>query len=628
VTTDKPGFWSFLRRAYATADPRSLGLLRLALGWLLFVDLARRAPDVVMHYTNDGWLTNHYALFRPMSNRLLSPHLAFSTPGEVFGLLLLQLVVYFLFMIGFRTKLMHALSALLLVGINSRNITVENGGYVVLTLLTVWTLFLPLGRRFSVDALLASLRERREGTAAALNDRSSPRLDDRPVVSLGVTALILQWATIYYFNVVHKTGPEWRDGSAVHYFLQQDRMITGFAGSIRDHLPLWAIQSMSYGTLVLEAAIAVLLISPFATARLRMVAWALVCVLHLSIETMVDLGPFSYTMIAVFFAFIPREFWEWAHRRLAQRRPRAKVEFDPESGYALTVCRLLKRFDSLERLRFAENLDVNSVAVEVAGKRSQGLPALRSAVAVLPMPALGSLFLRLPGVARLLKKQLAAPERASAYFDLEALPGTDEHAPPVTDAKTALVRVAGYGREIAVAFVMLVAISQVLIENRAVPAILKPTWRPAWVEAMVVYPRMFQGWSMFAPSPPTDDGLLVIDAVTKSGRKVDPLTGEAPSFDVQPPGGFHMNQITGDFHRRLGEKRFDVYLDGLREWVKNYAKRTGRPEDEIARFDIYFVEERVPPPGRPHSPPVKRKLLSFGSPPKSAAGTSAPAAHR
>jgi hypothetical protein len=65
--------WDFLRGTYASADPRSLGLLRWALGSLLFVDLARRLPDVVMHYSNGGWLTNHYLLFRPMSPWLFSP---------------------------------------------------------------------------------------------------------------------------------------------------------------------------------------------------------------------------------------------------------------------------------------------------------------------------------------------------------------------------------------------------------------------------------------------------------------------------------------------------------------------------------------------------------------------------
>ena len=35
------GLWRFLSDTYATADPRSLGLFRIALGILLFVDAAR-----------------------------------------------------------------------------------------------------------------------------------------------------------------------------------------------------------------------------------------------------------------------------------------------------------------------------------------------------------------------------------------------------------------------------------------------------------------------------------------------------------------------------------------------------------------------------------------------------------
>jgi hypothetical protein len=42
---------------------------------------------------------------------------------------------------------------------------------VVLTELVVWSMFLPVGRRFSVDALRASLEARRETTPEALNDR-------------------------------------------------------------------------------------------------------------------------------------------------------------------------------------------------------------------------------------------------------------------------------------------------------------------------------------------------------------------------------------------------------------------------------------------------------------------------
>src|SRR5450755_810230 len=149
--------WRGRVESYASADPRSLGVFRMALGTLLFLDAARRYPDIEAHYANTGWLPNHFMLFRPMSDYLFSLYLACSTPGQVKVLLALQLLVDALLIVGFRTRTMHILAAILLCSLNSRNVMIENGGWVVLTLLTVWSMFLPLGRRFSVDALLRSL---------------------------------------------------------------------------------------------------------------------------------------------------------------------------------------------------------------------------------------------------------------------------------------------------------------------------------------------------------------------------------------------------------------------------------------------------------------------------------------
>jgi hypothetical protein len=227
----------FLKKTYASADPRSLGIFRIALGVVLFCDVLRRVPEIHSHFSNSGWLTNHFMLFRPMSERLLSVYLAFSSPEEVRFLMVLHLLPCVLFIIGWRTRLMHLLVALLLVSINSRNIMLENGGSVVLTALTIWSVFLPLGRRFSIDAIRASLRERHENGADALNDRSDPPRPTAPVVSLAVTALILQWVIIYALNVVQKSGPEWKDGTAVYYLFHQDRVISGFAEWIRGSPP-------------------------------------------------------------------------------------------------------------------------------------------------------------------------------------------------------------------------------------------------------------------------------------------------------------------------------------------------------------------------------------------------------
>lgn len=640
----RPGLWTFLRETYGSADPRSLGLFRIALGMLLFVDVARRWPDVPQHYANTGWLTNHFMLFRPMSDHLFSIYLACSTPGEVRTLMAFHLLVCVLLAVGWHTRLMHVLAALLLVSINSRNIMLENGGWVVLTLLTVWSMFLPLGRRFSIDALRASLRARRETTPAALNDADDPPRDTAPVVSFAVAALILQWIVIYYFNVVHKTGHEWRDGTAVYYFFQQDRMVTTLGGWLRDELPIVAFKGMTFSALAMESSIAILLASPFRTPLFRMVAWGLCCALHLSIDSVVQLGPFSWAMITMFWALIPTEAWDWLGPKLAARYPRRQLCFDPRSGFWISFCRVVKRLDVLGHVEFLpvtpveppeeddEDDDVKPagekepLGVVVAqtlvvvdpdsGKRFRGINALVRLADALPFGRLLVLPARLPVVDMLIERRL---ERASAdsggadaYFELEGLAGTPEARPAEPSAaRRFLGRALGSLRELAVLLVVVSCGSQVLIENRAVPEWLKPKHRPEWMTSIVVYPRLFQGWSMFAPSPPSDDGRVVVDGITRDGRHFDPLTQQAPNFEVQPRGGFHMNQIWGDFHRRIGEPRFEAYLEGVRDMLRNYHQITGKKADELVSFDVWFVGEHIPPPGMPREAPQRRKLLSW-----------------
>src|SRR6187200_3077247 len=342
-TEPRRGLWAWLLETYASVDPRSLGVFRILFAIVLFHDVARRWPDLADHYSNAGWLTNHFVLFRPMSNYVFSLYLAFSTPTEVHVLAALHLLVNFLLMIGWRTRLMQFLALLLIVSLNSRNIMLENGGFVVVHLIALWTLFLPLGRRFSVDALLYSLRRRREGSLEALNDPSEPSTRTSPVVSFAVTAVILQFAFIYYFNVVHKTGEAWRDGSAVYYFFEQDRMVTALGAWARHHVPIDLVRLMTWSTLVTESLIALCLISPVYTRRVRMLGWALVFSLHLSIDAVVQLGPFSYAMFVIHAIFIPTEFWDFWRRRTLRNHAPSVLWLDPKSALELWVARLVKR---------------------------------------------------------------------------------------------------------------------------------------------------------------------------------------------------------------------------------------------------------------------------------------------
>ena len=221
---------------YTTIDRRLLGLFRIAFGLLLLCDVVRRFPDATFFYSNSGVLSNHFALFAPLAKPFFSIFNVFSTPAEVRVAFLLTAVVYVFYIFGYHTRLAQGLAFVLVTSLNTRNLFLENGGCLVVNLVAAWTLFLPIGDRFSVDALVRRLR-RREQSYDDLNDRNFTGPDLTPHRSLAVLAILLQLAVIYFFNAVHKTGATWRQGEAVHWILWQNRIATTWAAWLRLHEP-------------------------------------------------------------------------------------------------------------------------------------------------------------------------------------------------------------------------------------------------------------------------------------------------------------------------------------------------------------------------------------------------------
>src|SRR3954464_94744 len=156
---------------YCRADLRWLGFFRIVLGLLLSAQLLNCWGVARDFYTNDGILPNHFSLFRPLGRGVVSLYHAFSTLAEVNVAFALTLAIFLTFTLGYRTRLFHALSFICITSLDARNLLVENGGTVVINLLTFWALFLPLGRRLSLDALIASLRGREEHDSTDLNRR-------------------------------------------------------------------------------------------------------------------------------------------------------------------------------------------------------------------------------------------------------------------------------------------------------------------------------------------------------------------------------------------------------------------------------------------------------------------------
>jgi len=629
----------FVQARYFTADARFLGAFRIGFGALLTWDGARRFDEAREYYSNEGFLPNHFSLFRPMGDGVFSFLHAFSSLAEVRSVMALMLVVFVMYTVGYRTKLAQVLAFLAITSLDARDLFVENGGDVLVNVMAFFTITLPLGRRFSVDALLRSMRERNEKSPEALNDRSRPAPPDNAVVSLMVVLLFLQLAVIYFFNAVHKSGEGWKNGSAIWWFLQQDRIVTHLGIFLREHLPYPLIRGSGYGALGMEFSLPWILLFPFYRTWAMRLALLLGVGLHGGIALTSRLGPFSYAMMLFYVLFLGAAdaalFGRWFGRE-ARRRT---VIFDVDCGICLLICRVLKRLDPWERLTFLGNdrpeafppgvepglAERSVVVVDPNGKVHAEERAALEIGRALPFGIVLLGWLAVPGLNALGRAgyRLVATNRVaiSSFLGLGACglgrPGeTPEEALPDERPQTWRAtknNLTNLAREALVAVVLVGAVIQVANDNQFVNRRVRVR-RPDWVVAPVNTFRLLEGWGMFAPEPPYDDGHVVVDARTKDGRKLDPFTGKLPDFDPYTTTGWGHEQFWCDYNNRI---RFDWHQPNrqhLREYLKHWHEYYGKPSDELVAFDVWWVGDKSPPPGKERGEAeAPQKLLSYGS---------------
>ena len=641
-------------REFATVDPRSLGLFRVLFGVLLLIDLYRRLPDYVLFYTNEGMLPNHGAIYRPMSGYLFSIYHAFSTRGEVLAAFGATAIVYLCFLVGWKTKVFQIATLVLVTSLHSRNIMLENGGDVVFNILALWTCFLPLGRRFSVDALLASLRARHEGSATELNDRASPQPDRRPFVSLAFAAIVLNLAVIYYFNWVHKDGFTWQNATSVHYVLWADRLVQPSGVWLRQWVPMWAIRTMTGGTLVMESSIVILLLCPIWIRSCRRVAALTVIALHAGFQSVGHFGLFSFVMMVHAPLLMGPEDWDALARRMRAKLPSRVVIYDAACGICHQLCRIAKRFDHLEKLRFVANTDddlpagVTPERVEqtVIVTTERGAPVWERAEAVaqglraIPYGIVAAKLIELPGLSALARAgyDFVASRRRDISVALgygacgvpHAL-GDDDVEKPRWERPRLFGATGPVLTTALTAVVMFALTTQMLAENHAVPAracgpkalglgkVCLPfnlKEQPVWAQKVAQYPRFFQGWSMFAPIPPMDDGIIVVDAITVDGRHIDPLTDGKPTTFELPSAkeGLLVSQFWYEFHDRERRDANTRYRDHLRDYLINWQAIEHRPpNDKLVAFEAWWIWRNTLPPGtRRRDEPKKQRIMQWG----------------
>lgn len=308
-------------------DTRSLAAFRIGVAGILLLDLWYRGQEITAYFTDAGVLprTARIDLFSFGENfgfqHQWSLHM-FS--GETWAQLVLMLLAAMFagwLLVGYRTRLAAVASWVLLMSLDGRNPVILNSGDVLLRSMLLWSLFLPLGARFSIDAW-------RAGKRVQLPSRVS---------SMASVALLLQLCIMYWLSTVFKMkslddmpSPWTGDYSAVYYALNCDAYATRFGLWLRQ-FPI-VMQGLTGCSLWLELVGPLLAFSPWRTKWFRGGVVAMFAAFHISLGLCLTIGLFPVICIVSWFLFLPGESWSWvenvvprhwrdATERLATRLP-------------------------------------------------------------------------------------------------------------------------------------------------------------------------------------------------------------------------------------------------------------------------------------------------------------------
>lgn len=263
------------------------------------VSLARIAYGLFLLF----YFISHYAerhlLWGPGG---LLPHDAFLEMAEARGILTLfhlsgepwffelvyhaGIVVAFLYLIGYRTRLIGVLTFILFWSFYFRNPHLTNGGDNILRIQLFYLLFAQTGARFSLDAL------RRRKTSSP-GKKSVAREMSAVLHNAAVLAAVLQLALLYFTAGMYKVmGAYWQEGTALYYATRvQEFHWPGISEWLWESEFLLVL--LSYATVIFQVSFPFLLLNRIT----KLIAVGCAVLFHGGIALFMGLIGFSWIMI-------------------------------------------------------------------------------------------------------------------------------------------------------------------------------------------------------------------------------------------------------------------------------------------------------------------------------------------
>ncbi len=287
-----------LKRIFG-CDVRSLAIFRIALGITILTDLFSRWSTLEAMYTDNGYYTrqlsyDYYAtrfgegwdtVF--WSIHWLSGSVPFQSMLFVVAGIFATLLIF-----GAWTRVATAVSWVLLISLHVRNPVILSSGDFLLKLLLFWSMFIPLGKVWSIDA-----------------KRAGRSINNTPltVTSFATAGIIIQLFSMYFFTGLAKWNDTWWSGDAMYYVLHLDIYVTEFGRQLLDQ-PL-LLQATSYATVIIEVFLIALLFSPWKTSWFRMINLVVYWGFHIGIAMAMQIGIFPLVSMVAWLLLIPGGLW-------------------------------------------------------------------------------------------------------------------------------------------------------------------------------------------------------------------------------------------------------------------------------------------------------------------------------
>lgn len=213
-----------------------------------------------------------------------------------------MILIVFLFMIGFQTRIMAVLTLIFVVALQANNLYVLNGGDTLYRITLLFLVFANLGAHFSVDAWLAKRR-----ASQRARRRFIPAHIRSALHNVALVLCCFQIIIVYAVSGIWKlAGDEWMDSTALFYALRIDAFMLYPAFNEL----IWQSSLLIYVATFIALWCQTLFPIAILWRPTRIFVLIALVFMHSGIGILLGLWPFSLAMIALDMLFIRDSTWE------------------------------------------------------------------------------------------------------------------------------------------------------------------------------------------------------------------------------------------------------------------------------------------------------------------------------